>query len=53
MIKKCFDCKVYTLEDKCPKCGAVTRNPHPIKFSPEDKYGKYRRLMMKSAGVVN
>jgi len=44
MIKKCFRCGIYTLKDKCPKCGEKTRTPHPPKFSPEDKYGKYRRM---------
>jgi len=43
LIKKCFSCEIYTLKEKCPKCGKKTRTPHPPKFSPEDKYGKYRR----------
>jgi len=52
MMKKCLICGVYTLEAKCPKCGKTSTSPHPHKFSPEDKYGKYRRLMMKTAGVL-
>jgi len=44
IIKKCPKCGAYTLKEKCPKCGADTRTPHPPKFSPEDKYGKYRRM---------
>ncbi|UCG95699.1 MAG: RNA-protein complex protein Nop10 [archaeon] len=44
MIKKCFKCGTYTFKDKCPKCGSATRTPHPPKFSPEDRYGKYRRM---------
>jgi len=42
-MKKCIKCNVYTLKDKCPKCGKKTTSPRPPKFSPEDKYGKYRR----------
>lgn len=43
-IKRCDSCSVYTLKDACPKCGSPTKSPHPPKFSPEDKYGKYRRM---------
>ncbi|MCD6367843.1 MAG: RNA-protein complex protein Nop10 [Candidatus Aenigmarchaeota archaeon] len=47
LIKKCFHCGIYTLKDRCPICGEKTRTPHPPKFSPEDKYGKYRRMAKK------
>jgi len=40
----CENCRIYTLEKLCPKCNSKTENPKPIKYSPEDKYGKYRRL---------
>ncbi len=40
-MKKC-KCG-YTLKDACPKCGAKATSVHPPKFSPEDKYGEYRR----------
>lgn len=42
-MKKCIKCDVYTLKDHCKKCGEKTKDPHPASFSPEDKYGKYRR----------
>ncbi len=42
LLRKCFDCDLYTMQDKCPKCGAKTHNPHPAKFSPDDKYARYR-----------
>ena len=32
------------MKDVCPKCGAAAKLPHPPKFSPEDKYGRYRRI---------
>ena len=47
-LKKC-ECGQYTLKEKCPTCGKDTVSPHPAKFSPQDKYGKYRRLLKKSA----
>jgi len=41
-IRKCPQCNRYTLSEVCPKCGAKTIVPHPPRFSPEDKYVKYR-----------
>jgi len=43
-ILKCTDCGSYTLKANCPKCGIPTVNTYPPRFSPEDKYGKYRRM---------
>jgi len=52
MIRKCSVCGEYTLhEDCCPRCGGAVRNPHPAKFSPEDKYSRFRlRLKMEGKG---
>ncbi|MCD6409273.1 MAG: RNA-protein complex protein Nop10 [Candidatus Verstraetearchaeota archaeon] len=48
LLRKCKSCGKYTIsEKKCPYCGGELGNPHPPKFSPEDKYGKYRRMMKK------
>lgn len=46
-ILKCPKCSTFTLKDMCPKCSTKTINPKPAKYSPEDKYGKYRRLAKK------
>ncbi|QLC49199.1 RNA-protein complex protein Nop10 [Methanolobus zinderi] len=46
-IYRCKNCGRYTLEEKCPVCGSLTVDPRPAKFSPEDPYGKYRRLAIK------
>jgi H/ACA ribonucleoprotein complex subunit 3 len=41
---KCTECNKYTLEDdRCPYCGGKVSSPAPPRFSPQDKYGKYRR----------
>lgn len=40
---KCEACKSYGFSEKCD-CGAKRINPKPAKYSPEDKYAKYRRL---------
>jgi len=46
LLRKCMQCGKYTLDlEKCPYCGGEVRVPHPAKFSPQDKYAKYRRAM--------
>lgn len=44
-ILRCGDCGAYTLHDACKSCGTKTSTPHPSRFSPEDRYGKYRRKL--------
>ena len=41
-LRKCPKCDTYTLKEKCKKCGGETKNVHPAKFSPDDKYLRYR-----------
>lgn len=48
-IKKCTSCTQYTLAKTCPECGEETREPGPPSFSPEDKYGAYRRKTKQSS----
>ncbi|MFQ6086723.1 MAG: RNA-protein complex protein Nop10 [Candidatus Bathyarchaeia archaeon] len=46
LLRKCEKCKRYTLsEEKCPHCGGKVHIPHPAKFSPDDKYAKYKGAM--------
>jgi len=46
LLRKCTQCHKYTLnQEKCPYCGGKVLVPHPAKFSPHDKYAKYRRAM--------
>lgn len=46
LLRKCIECGKYTLKrDKCPYCGGKVKVPHPAKFSPDDKYAKYRRML--------
>jgi H/ACA ribonucleoprotein complex subunit 3 len=47
-MKKCKECNIYTLKEICPKCGKQTSDPSPPKFSPVDKYGKYRRMLINT-----
>jgi H/ACA ribonucleoprotein complex subunit 3 len=41
-LRKCSKCNHYTLKEKCPKCNEETISVHPAKFSPDDKYMRYR-----------
>jgi len=46
LLRKCSLCGRYTLSEKaCPECGGKTKNAHPARYSPEDKWGKYRRKL--------
>ncbi len=42
MMRRCVECGKYTLKESCPKCSGETRSAHPGKFSPDDKYMRYR-----------
>ncbi|MCH7902800.1 nucleolar RNA-binding Nop10p family protein [archaeon] len=46
-ILKCGSCGQYTLQNKC--CGTTANSPKPVKFSPEDPYGKYHRTAKKES----
>jgi H/ACA ribonucleoprotein complex subunit 3 len=41
-ILKCPNCNKYCISEKC-SCGAKAIENKPPKYSPEDKYGEYRR----------
>ena len=42
---KCSKCNRYTLQETCPICDERTMTPIPPRYSPQDKYGKYRRKL--------
>ncbi|MEO9319411.1 MAG: RNA-protein complex protein Nop10 [Nitrososphaera sp.] len=42
LIRRCEACLTYTLKLTCPKCGGHTVDPHPARYSPDDKYVRYR-----------
>ena len=46
-MRRCPKCREYTFKEACPNCSIGTENPAPPRFSPEDRYGEYRRRMMK------
>ncbi len=46
-MRRCKSCGGYTLKDRCPHCEGEVGVVYPPKYSPEDKYGKYRRMLKK------
>ena len=42
LMRRCPNCGRYTFKEVCPVCGSKTVVPHPPRFSPEDKFVKYR-----------
>ena len=42
LIRKCPNCCAYTLKRECDSCKVQTIDPHPPKYSPDDKYARYR-----------
>ncbi len=49
ILHVCRACDRYTLRAKCPHCGEPTRTPHPARYDPTDRYGKYRRRLLADA----
>ena len=41
-LRRCPECNHYTLKENCPDCNSKTVSAHPAKFSPDDKYMRYR-----------
>ena len=53
ILRKCKSCGRYTLrKDRCPYCGGELEVPHPPKYSPDDKYGRYRLMMKIMSGRI-
>ncbi|MBR7123267.1 MAG: RNA-protein complex protein Nop10 [Candidatus Methanomethylophilaceae archaeon] len=42
-LRKCESCNTYTLKDTCPNCGKASKQAAPPRYSPDDRYGEYRR----------
>lgn len=50
LLRICRSCHRYTLSETCPVDQGDTRTPHPARFSPQDRWGKYRRALRVAAG---
>ena len=47
ILKFCAKCQDYTMQETCPRCGGKAVANAPAKYSPEDRYGEYRRKLKK------
>ena len=52
-LRRCPVCQEYMLDPVCKRCGAQTSVPVPPRYSPEDRYGEYRRRLKKERGERN
>jgi H/ACA ribonucleoprotein complex subunit 3 len=50
-LRRCPSCGTYTLREACPRCNVAPVVPAPARFSPEDRYGAYRRRLKRKLGV--
>ncbi|MEM0476723.1 MAG: nucleolar RNA-binding Nop10p family protein [Candidatus Aenigmatarchaeota archaeon] len=48
-IKKCTNCKIYTMQDICPKCKNQTKIAHPPNF----KFVKYLKYIQATNNYGN
>jgi len=48
LVFQCKSCDIFTISKECPNCSSNTSNPLPPRFSPQDKYGKYRRMLKEN-----
>ena len=46
-LRKCRNCNLYTMKEKCPQCGAPSSPSIPPRYSPDDRYGEYRRKSIR------
>ncbi|NLU46188.1 MAG: RNA-protein complex protein Nop10 [Euryarchaeota archaeon] len=46
-FKRCTVCGRYTLSSACPSCGLAAVCPVPMRYSPDDRYGVYRRRAIR------
>ena len=46
-ILRCRRCRAYSMEEKC-RCGGEAITTRPPKYTPKDKYAKYRRIAKRN-----
>ena len=51
-MRRCVACGWYTLKKQCHKCSKDTMSAHPAKFSPDDKYMRYRLMERYSSAAA-
>jgi H/ACA ribonucleoprotein complex subunit 3 len=49
MMMRCGACNRYTMEQECPVCKGPVERRAPARYSPQDRFGKYRRRLTEEA----
>jgi H/ACA ribonucleoprotein complex subunit 3 len=52
LLHRCTKCGKYTLSEKCPSCGGAAVTAHPARYSPDDRYARYRSPLAYKAQPV-
>ncbi|MDD1677744.1 MAG: RNA-protein complex protein Nop10 [Methanomicrobiales archaeon] len=47
-IRRCPYDGTYTLHPICPLCGSATRLAHPPRYSPQDRFWRYRGVRLST-----
>lgn len=50
LLRICRACGRYTLQATCPDGHGATHNPHPARYSPTDRWARYRRALLVPGG---
>ena len=50
-ILYCSKCDKFTLKENCT-CKNKTFSTKPARFSPEDKYGKWKKIYKKEKKII-
>ncbi|HVO77891.1 MAG TPA: RNA-protein complex protein Nop10 [Methanomassiliicoccales archaeon] len=53
LLRRCPSCHEYTMAEKCPRDGTPTEVPLPPRYSPDDRYGEYRRKLRQERGDLH
>lgn len=48
-MRRCPVCQRYTLAPSCVAGHGATGSPHPARYSPQDRWARYRRALYEEA----
>ncbi|MHB8351842.1 MAG: nucleolar RNA-binding Nop10p family protein [Thermoplasmata archaeon] len=52
LLHRCTSCHRYTLTESCPAGHGPAGTPHPARYSPQDRYARYRRALAATSGAM-
>ncbi len=51
LLRRCSSCRRYSLRAACPACRSPTVSPHPARYSPQDRWARYRRALYEAVAA--